>query len=80
VETYILPKKKNAEALVVTSKQIGLEVNADKTKYMVMSRNQDAVRSHNIKTDIFFERMEEFRYLGKTLTDQNSIQEKIKSR
>ena len=28
-------KKKNTEALVVASK-IGLEVNADKTKYMVM--------------------------------------------
>ena len=29
--------KKNADALVVASKQTGLEVNADKTKYMVMS-------------------------------------------
>jgi hypothetical protein len=29
--------KKNTEALVVTSKDIGLEVNADKTKYMGMS-------------------------------------------
>jgi len=81
VETYILPILKNAEALVVTSKEIGLKVNADKTKYMVMSRNQDAGRSHNKKTDIiFFERVEEFKYLETTLTDQNSIQEKIKSR
>ena len=34
--------KENAEALVVASKETGLEVNADKTKYMVMSRDQNA--------------------------------------
>jgi len=34
--------KENAEALVAAAKEIGLEVNADKTKYMVMSRNQNA--------------------------------------
>ena len=34
--------KENAEALVVATKGIGLEVNADKTKYMVMSRDQNA--------------------------------------
>jgi len=34
--------KGSAEALVVASKEIGLEVNADKTKYMVMSRDQNA--------------------------------------
>ena len=33
---------KNAEALVVTSKEIGLEVNPDKTMHMVMSRDQIA--------------------------------------
>jgi hypothetical protein len=32
--------KKNAEALAVASKETGLEVNADKTKYMVMSLDQ----------------------------------------
>ena len=34
--------KKNREALLVGSKEIGLEVNADKTKYVVMSRDQNA--------------------------------------
>ena len=34
--------KENAEALVVATKEMGLEVNADKTKYMVMSREQTA--------------------------------------
>jgi hypothetical protein len=40
--------KKNAEALLVSSKESGLEVNADKSKYMVMFREQNATRSHNI--------------------------------
>ena len=46
-----------------------------------MSRDQKAGRSHNIKTDnSSFERVEEFTYLGTTLTNQNSLQEEIKSR
>ena len=70
-----------AEALVVASKENGLEVNADKSKYMVMSRDQNAGRIHNINTDnSSFERVEEFKYLGTTLTYQNSIREEIKSR
>jgi len=43
--------KENAEALVVGSKEIGLEVNADKTKYLIISRYQSAGRSHSIVTD-----------------------------
>jgi len=48
---------------------------------MVMSRNQNAGRSHNMKIDnISFERVEAFKYLGTNVKDQNSIQEEIKSR
>jgi hypothetical protein len=36
---------KNTEALLVGSQEIALEVNAVKTNYMVMSRNQKAGRS-----------------------------------
>ena len=65
----------------MASKETGIEVNADKTKYMVMSRDQNTGRSHNMKTDnSSFERVEEFKYLGTTLTNQNSIQVEIKSR
>ena len=67
--------KENAEALLVATKEIGLEVNADKTKYMVMSRDRNAGRGHSVKIDnMSIERMEEFKYLGTPLTDQNSIQ------
>jgi hypothetical protein len=73
--------KENAEALVVAAKEIGLEVNADKTKYMVMSRDHNAGRTHSMKIDnSSFERVDKFKYLGTTLTNQNSIQEEIKSR
>ena len=73
--------KENAEALVVATKDIGLEVNADKTKYIVMSREQTSGLSHTMKVDnSSTERVEEFKYLGTTLTNENSIQKEIKSR
>jgi hypothetical protein len=73
--------KEDTENLVVGSREIGLEVNVDKTKYVTMSREQNAGRSHNIKRDnSSFERVEEFKYLGKTLTNKNYIHEEIKSR
>jgi hypothetical protein len=43
--------KENAEALVVATKEIGREVNADKTKYMVKSRCRNAGRDDSVKTD-----------------------------
>ena len=73
--------KENAEALVAATREIGLEVNADKTKYMVMSRDQNARRIHSVRVDnSSFERVEEFNYLGTTLTNQNSIPEEINIR
>ena len=69
------------ETLAVASKEIGLEVNVEKPKYMVMSRDQNAGKNHNIKIDNkLFERVEQFKYLETTLTNENSIQEEIKSR
>ena len=59
---------------VVATKETGLEVNADKTKYMVMSRERTAGLSHTMKVDnSSIERVEGFKYLGTTLTNQNSI-------
>ena len=46
-----------------------------------MSRDQNAGRSYNMKIDNSpIERVEEFKYLGTTLTNKISIEEEIKSR
>jgi len=52
-----------------------------KTKYMVMSRDQNAGRIQILRFDnSTFERVEEFKYLGTTLTNKNSIAEEINSK
>jgi hypothetical protein len=74
-------KLNGTRQLLVYAKEIGLELNTKKTKYMVMSRNQNAGQNHNIKIDNkSFEVVEHFKYLGRTLMNRNSIQEEIKSR
>jgi hypothetical protein len=62
-------------------KEIGLEVNVEETKYVVISRDQNAEQNSNIKIDNkSFETVEQFKYLGTTLTNRNSIHAEIKSR
>ena len=73
--------KENAEALVAATRETGLEVSADTTKYMVISRDRNVGQNHSVRIDnSTFERVEEMKYLGTTLTIQNSVREEIKSR
>jgi len=59
--------------------EIDLVVNVDKTKYTVMSRTQKAGRSHSMKIDnSSFERAEEFKYLGTTLTIKIPFRKKLR--
>jgi hypothetical protein len=52
-------------------------VKAYKTKYMVISWDQNAGQSHNIKSDSSsFGRVEEFKYWRETVTNQNCIMKK----
>jgi hypothetical protein len=54
--------RKNTEALVIASKEIDLKVNAEKTKHMVMSRDQNAGHNGNIHIDNkLFETVEQFK-------------------
>ncbi|KAJ4444686.1 hypothetical protein ANN_06483 [Periplaneta americana] len=73
--------RENAEILLEASKEIGLEVNPEKTKYMIMSRDQNIVRNGTIKVgDLYFEVVEKFKYLGATVTNINDTREEIKRR
>jgi hypothetical protein len=72
---------KKMQKLLDASKEIGLEVNSEKTKYMFMSRHQIAGQSNYIMVDNkSFEKVAKLKYLGGKLTDQNYIHEEIWSR
>jgi hypothetical protein len=73
--------KKNTKAVLDASKVLGLGVNPEKTKYMLMSHYQRTGQKHSIKiANRSFEDVAKFKYLGTTLTDQNCAHEEIKSR
>jgi hypothetical protein len=72
--------KENADAFLVAIKEIGLEVKADKTKYMVMSQDQKAGQSQNMNTgNSSFERVEGFKYLGTNLTIKILLRKKLRA-
>jgi hypothetical protein len=57
--------RKSKEALNVANKKIGLDVNAEETKYIVLYRDQHAGQNHYICiNNKSFERMEQFKYVG----------------
>jgi hypothetical protein len=67
------------ETLTDASTEVGLEMNVDKTKYMLLSRHRNAGQNRDIKiANRSFENVSQFKYLGMTVTNQNLIQEEIK--
>ncbi|KAJ4431821.1 hypothetical protein ANN_20426 [Periplaneta americana] len=73
--------RENTTILLEASKEIGLEVNPEKTKYMIMSRHQNIARNGNIKIgNLSFEEIEKVKYLGATVTNINDTREEIKHR
>jgi hypothetical protein len=72
---------KNTQTLIDASKEVCLNVNVEKTKYMLVSQNQNVGQNWEIKVgNRSFENVSQFKYLGTTVKNQNLIQEKIKGR
>jgi hypothetical protein len=71
----------DTETLFGVSRDVGLEINVEKTKYMIMSRHQNSGQNQNIRiANESFENVAKFRYLGTTLTNQKDIHDEIKRR
>jgi hypothetical protein len=71
--------KKNTETLVDASRETELEINLEKTNYMLLSHHRNADQNRNIKmAHRIFENMSWFKYLGMRVTNKHLIQEEIK--
>jgi hypothetical protein len=75
-------KKKNTKAMLEASREVGLQVNTEKTEYMIVSHYQNVGQNHNLLIAIkFFENVTEFKYENlRTEIYENFIHEEVKSR
>jgi hypothetical protein len=83
IVTYVsaLLIKKNTETLIGASKEVGLEINVEKTKFKLLSHQQNVGQNRDMKiANRSFENVPQYKYLGTTVTNQNLIQDKIKRR
>jgi MarR-like DNA-binding transcriptional regulator SgrR of sgrS sRNA len=72
---------RNTDTLAEASKRVGIEVNIEKIKYMLVSCDQNADQNRDIKVgNRAFENLSQFKYLGTIVTNQNLIQEEINRR
>jgi hypothetical protein len=73
--------KNTTERLIDASKEVGLEINVEKTKYMLEPHCQNVDQNRDIKiANRLFENVSQFKYLGTTAANQNLTQEEIKRR
>jgi len=65
--------------LLEASKKMGLCVNQEKTKFMILSRNNE--NQHNLQVgNLTFEKVENFKYLGVNINSKNDMHREISER
>jgi hypothetical protein len=73
--------KENTETHWEASRDIGLDINTEKIKFMIMSLYPNSGQNHNIRiANESFEKVAKFKYLGMTLTNQDDIHDEMKIR
>jgi hypothetical protein len=73
--------RENTETLIEASRDVGLEINAEKTKHTIMPCHRNSGQNQNIRiANESFENEAKFKYLVTTLTNQNDIHDEIRSR
>jgi hypothetical protein len=69
------------ELVSLVSREVGLQLNIEKTKYILLAHYQSTGQNWDIEiANRLFENVSQFRYLGMTVTNQNLIQKEIKRR
>jgi hypothetical protein len=70
--------KRNTETLIDACKEVGLEVNVEKTEFMLLSHHQNAGQNQDMKVASRpSENVAQFKHLGMTVTNKNLIQQEI---
>jgi hypothetical protein len=70
---------KTTESLIDATKEVSLEVNVEETKYMLLSRHQNAGQNRDIKiANRSFENVSQLIYFGTRVTNKNLIRENEK--
>jgi hypothetical protein len=73
--------KESTETFLEASRDVGLEINAEKTEYMMMSHHPNGGQNQNVRiVNESYENVAVLIYLEMTLTNQNDIHDDIKSR
>jgi ribosomal protein S2 len=73
-------KGNRESSLLEASRNIGLEINAEKTKYMMSCHRNSGQNQNTGIANESFENVVKYKYFGMMLTNQNNIHYEIKSR